>query len=186
MGLFGLFGKKENEDPSVSLPMTEKEKFVVGTYALWSEYCGGSAQYIGGYVKNRSNASMVRGVLNRDWMVNNKDSGVDMVNYILDHAGEDEAAQKKLAFDCASACNMCGRMYIGGYLTREEAMELALKAAREIQKHYNSWEEYYQAYIEGTTSGSNVQDSIAKFQPILEKVRGMADGPFSVDWNTAL
>lgn len=120
MGLFGLFGKKENEDPSVSLPMTEKEKFVVGTYALWSEYCGGSAQYI------------------------------------------------------------------GGYLTREEAMELALKAAREIQKHYNSWEEYYQAYIEGTASGSNVQDSIAKFQPILEKVRGMADGPFSVDWNTAL
>lgn len=196
MGLFDLFGKKSA--PEDSLPLTDSEKWIVATYAIWSEFSNGSWKFIGGFEKNRSNASMARGVLNRDWVVNNAESGRDMVKYLIDHAGKanaedgaeaQERAKKKLAFDYACACNMCGRMYLGGFMEREAAMNLAKEAAKKIQESYNSWEEYGAAYVEGAKLelGYNEGDSREKqLDDIFARLSAMADGPYTVAWNTTI
>lgn len=196
MGLFDLFGKKSA--PEDSLPLTESEKWIVATYAIWSEFSNGSWKFIGGFEKNRSNASMARGVLNRDWMVSNVESGKDMVKYLIDNAGKAAAedgeekqlrAKKKLAFDYACACNMCGRMYLGGLMERAESMNLAKEAAKKIQQVYGSWEEYGAAYVEGAKLelGCDEGDSCAKqLDDIFAKLSGMAEGPYTVAWNTTL
>lgn len=83
MGLFGLFGGTKS-NPADSMPQNDAERWITGIYALWSEYCGGSYKFFGGYEKNRSNASMVRGVLNGDWLVTNKQGVLEMVDYLID------------------------------------------------------------------------------------------------------
>lgn len=196
MGLFDLFGKKSA--PEDSTPLTDSEKWIVATYAIWSEFCNGSWKFIGGFEKNRSNASMARGVLNRDWAVNNAETGKDMVKYLIEHAGKadeedgaeaQERAKKKLAFDYACACNICGRMYLGGLMDAGESMRLAKEAAERIQESYSSWEEYGAAYVEGAKLelGYEPGDSREKqLDDIWARLSAMPDGPYTVAWNTAL
>ena len=61
--LLNLFdkGPKENSESA-----NDAEKWVAATYAMWSEYAGGSWTRLGGYLKNGADASMMRGVLRRD------------------------------------------------------------------------------------------------------------------------
>ena len=89
------------------------------------------------------------------------------------------------AFDYACACNMCGRMFIAGYLTREEAISYATEAAKKIQELCNSWEEYFQLYMIGAAGGSNVRD-IVPFAEAFQKVVSAPENPFDLDWNTPL
>ncbi len=282
------------EEPDATLPHSDAERWIAGTYAIWSEYCGGSCKYLGGYEKTQSNAKMIARVLKEDWLVTNHDSGVEMIKYLLENAGpgsdedekdfgldedfeddeeydednedfeddeeydeddedfeddeeydeddediedddefdeddedfeddeeldeddedfeddeeydeeldeddedfdddeeyddeceDDEYKADTTAFDYACACNMCGRMFIAGYLTREEAMKYAAEAARKIQERYSSWAEYFQAYIMGAASGSNERD-VVPFAAAFQKVVSMPDNPFMLDWNTPL
>ena len=89
------------------------------------------------------------------------------------------------AFDYACACNMCGRMFIAGYLTREEAISYATEAAKKIQELCNSWEEYFQLYMIGAAGGSNVRD-IVPFAEAFQKVVSAPENPFDLDWNTPI
>lgn len=292
------------EEPDATLPVSDAERWIAGTYAIWSEYCGGSCKYLGGYEKTKSNAKMIAKVLQEDWLVSDHDSGVDMVKYLLEdagpsdddeeydedddgfdddeydeygedfdddecdeededfddneydeedeeyaegdegydkedeeHAEDDEGYDEEdeeyaeddekydeedefddddeeydendeeydddeeydeddeefdddyevdtTAFDYACACNMCGRMFIAGYLTREEAISYATEAAKKIQELYNSWEEYFQAYIIGAAGGSNVKD-IMPFAAAYQKVLSSPNNSFGLDWNTPL
>lgn len=185
MGLFGLFGGNKS-NPEDSIPQNDAERWTVGVYALWSEYCGGSYKYFGGYEKNRSNASMVRGVLNRDWVVSGKESLLDMVDYILKEENREAGEEEKRAFDYGCAGNMLARGYIGGYLTKEELMAESAKVAKAIRAHYNSWQEYAQQYITGVGMESGVADKQEKFREIYERLVAIPNGPYTVKWDTPL
>lgn len=157
----GFFNKTKDE-PEVTLPVNDAERWIASTYAIWSEYCGGSYKYLGGYEKTKSNAKMISRVLRGDWLVKDHDSGVEMIQYLLKNAGSKDGAEDTsvdtTAFDYACACNMCGRMFIAGYFTREESIRYATEAAKRIQENYHSWEEYFKAYIIGAAGGSNIKD----------------------------
>lgn len=257
------------DEPGATLPANDAERWIAGTYAIWSEYCGGSCRYLGGYEKTAENAKEIAKVLYNDWLVKDHKSGVETIEYLLKHAGpaeedftdeedfedneeygaddedfeddeeydedeedfeddeeydEDEddfeddeeygadeedfeddeeydeydaddeddddiagmsALIDTTAFDYACACNMCGRMYIAGYFTREESIYYATKAAKKIQEKYNSWVEYFQAYILGAAVGSNVRQA-EPFIEAFQKLMGMQENPIYMDWNIEL
>lgn len=185
MGLLDfLMGSKS--DPAESLPQNDAEKWTIGIYAMWSEYCGGSYQYFGGFEKNRSNASMARGVLSRDWAITNKQGVLDMVNYLIaeEHNSGDDA--KKAAFNYGCAANIAARGYLGGHLTKEELMSESVKIAQIIRSHYHSWNEFTEQYIEGVGLESGIADKKPQFTEICSKLMAMPEGPYSVDWETAI
>lgn len=179
----GLFGRKK-EEAGITLPVNDAERWIAGTYAVWSEYCGGSYRYLGGYEKNRSTTKMLARVLREDWAVNSRDSGVEMVEYLLENAGSGDGAGTA-AFDYACACNLCGRMLIAGYFTREESISYAAKAAQKIQQAFLSWEEYFQSYIEGAAGGSNVGEK-EPFEAAYQNFKDAPDSPLRLPWNTRL
>lgn len=185
MGLFGLFGGAKS-DPADSIPQNDAEKWVVGIYALWSEYCGGSYKFFGGYEKNRSNASMARGVLNRDWAVTNKQGVLETVDYLIDDKNNVGDNAIKAAFNYGCAANIAARGYLGGHLTREEMMSASAKVAKVIRAHYHSWEEFARAYIVGVGVGSNVTEKQSQFTEIYNRISALPDGPYSVAWETPL
>lgn len=85
----GLFNRTK-EEPDQTLPRTDAERWIAGTCAIWSEYCGGSCRYFGGYEKTKANAKMLKKVLWQDWAVKDHENGVEMVQYLLDNAGPGE------------------------------------------------------------------------------------------------
>lgn len=184
MGLFDLFKGSKN-DPAESIPQNDAEKWTTGVYALWSEYCGGSYKYFGGYEKTRSNASMARGVLNRDWAVTNKQGIIEVVDYLIadNNAGEDTT---KEAFNYGCAGNIAARGYLGGYLTKEELMAQSGKIAKVIRAHYHSWDEFATNYINGVGEEGGVADKKAQFEEIYRRLSALPDGPYSVDWETPI
>ena len=185
MGLFGLFGGSKN-DPADSLPQNDAEKWVVGIYALCSEYCGGSCKFFGGYEKNRSNASMARGVLNRDWAVTNKQGVLETVDYLIDDKNNAGEEAKKAAFNYGCAANIAARGYLGGHLTKEEMMSASAKVAKVIRAHYHSWQEFTQAYIEGVGLESGIADKQPEFTEIYNRLCAQPDSPYSVAWETPI
>lgn len=248
-------------EPGATLPRNDAERWIAATYAIWSEYCGGSFKYLGGYEKTEASAKLIAKVLKEDWLVTDHDSGVDMVEYLLENAGpddddyiideefdidedfdddeeyDDEGSEDDdeeyeddeeydeddeeydeddeeyedddeddeeyedddeydddgidysevdtTAFDYACACNMCGRMYIAGYFTRDESIAYATKAAKKIQELYSSWVEYFQTYIIGAAGGSNIH-SVQPFIDAYQKVLMDPQSPLYLDWNTQL
>lgn len=183
MGLFGLFGGSKS-DPADSMPQNDAERWVVGSYALWSEYCGGSYKYFGGYEKNRSNASMARGVLSRDWAVTNKQGVSETVEYLIADKNNEGGKAQKAAFNYGCAANIAARGYLGGHLTKEEMMSISAGVARAIRSRYHSWQEYTQAYIEGVGLESGIADKKPEFAKICDRLMAQADSPYAVAWDT--
>ena len=46
MGFLGFFQKKDKEN--TALPKTDTERWITGTYAMWSEYADGDWHYFAG------------------------------------------------------------------------------------------------------------------------------------------
>lgn len=185
MGIFDLFGNKK-DITAESTPQNDAERWIRGIYAIWSEYCNGSYLYIGGFQKTRSNVRMVRGVLSRDWLITNREGGLDMVPFIIADEEKLHVIERKSAFNFCCALNIYARMYVGGHITREEAMYLSKEIGRTIQKHYSSWDNFCQSYIEGTKLESGIASDTAQFIEIYERLKSLPDSPYQIDWNTVL
>ncbi|MDE5748161.1 MAG: DUF1266 domain-containing protein [Acetatifactor sp.] len=183
MGLFNLF-KGSQGDPAESLPQNDGERWATAVYAMWSEYCGGSYRYFGGYEKNRSNASMARGVLNRDWAVTNKQGVIETIDYLIAEKNNVGDKAEKAAFNYGCAANVAARGYLGGHLTRQEMLTETAKVAKVIQDNYHSWEEFATAYIRGVGMESGIADKVSEFESIYRRLSAMPDGPYAVAWET--
>lgn len=189
MGIFDfLFGrdKSNSEELMESMPQNDAEKWTVAVYALWSEYCGGSYKYFGGYEKTSANERMLKKVLKDDWLISNKQGVIKMVDYLLDEKNNSGDQAEEAAFSYGCAGNIAARGYLCGYLTREEMLQQAARIATVIREHYHSWDEYVQQYIIGLGTGSNVSEKQEEFRKNYERLRAMPKGPYSVDWNTVI
>ncbi len=182
MGLLNLF-RKQKGNPESSAPRTDTERWLTAACAIWSDYCGGRWNYIGGFEKTSANISRLKEILKSDWLVANHDSGIDLVNYLLSHTGADT---EKFAFDYACAINICGRMYLCDYLSREEYVHYSTQAGQKLQQRYHSWEEYCTGYIEGTRLEPGVAADTQEFMDSYQKLAALSDGPYQINWNLKL
>jgi len=65
MGLFGIFGNKDKGESMT--PANDTERWLVGTYAMWSESTGGKWGYIAGSPeKNKKEAASMRVMLRQE------------------------------------------------------------------------------------------------------------------------
>lgn len=182
MGLFQLFQKSSNTKET-SVPQTAVEHWLAASCAIWSDYCGGSWNYIGGFEKTAANTVMLKRILKSDWLVTDHNSGIEMIDYLLPHAGEND---EKYAFNYACVINICGRMYLCNFLTRQEYIIYSTQAGQKLQQKYHSWEEYCHSYIEGTKLESGVADNTQHFIESYNKLVSLSPGPYDIDWNMIL
>lgn len=178
-GLLNLFDKGTKENSEYA---NDAEKWVVATYAMWSEYAGGNWKKLGGYLKNGADASMMRGVLRRDWGIENIEDGLEEVEVLIDteaHLGDETDA-----WDYCRAAQLLGMFYISGYMTREEMMIKAHDVAEVIKANFDSWEELCRSYIAGYAEWVEDEEAVNERKSIYERLQNTPDGPYSVDWNT--
>ena len=193
LALFDFFGKKEAEESTAAA--NDTEKWIIGTYAMWSQATDGNWEHIAGSTsKNKKEAASMRVMLRRDWDVSNKAALLDMVSYLTALYKDEECEQEDIekgAWDLCRACQILGMGYVGGYIERQEMVQESIAVGRIMQKHYHSWEELYDSYVKGYSEwrkgvGEDAEKDIQARKDLCLKLRNMPDGPCSVEWNMAL
>ena len=187
MGLFDFFKKKETGAETTE-PANDMERWFTDTYALWSEYAGGSWKRIGGYLKNNADASMLRGVLRRDWDIKDQQELLEMIVALLRVDAHTDPTTD--AWDYCRATQLAGMGYIGGYFNRAVLTDCCAVAAKVMQQNYNSWEELCESYLAGqaawarhTYDSDKAQQVIKERRDIYRRLCDMPDGPYRVPWN---
>lgn len=182
-----LFHSSKNETTENIEPQNETERWILGTYAMWSQATGGDWNYFAG-TKNpkKGDRWSMRVMLRRDWEITNKEQLFEMVEYLKADT-EDEAC----AWDLCRACQILGMAYVGTWITREEMMKESIVVGQIIQKRFSSWKELYESYIKGYTLwriqiGNDAEKAIQERKNLCEKLLLAADGPNTLDWNRKL
>lgn len=194
MGLFGIFGKKEAGN--VTEPKNDTERWLVGTYAMWSVYAEGDWRYFAGSKeKSKQEGASMRVMLRRDWEVNNKATLLDMVNdltAVYKEGTECKAEDIALgAWDLCRACQILAMGFVGDYIEREEMVQKSIEVGRVMQRYYHSWTELYDSYLKGykdwkIEQGGDAWKDITAREELCFQLRNQPDGPCSVEWGLEL
>lgn len=193
MGFLGFFRRKE--DGNVTLPESDTERWITGTYAMWSEYADGDWHYFAGSRQINKRRPPMRAVLRRDWGVTDENTLSDMVLYLISqYEDENDCSEEEIAlgaWDLCRACQILGMGFIGGYIERREMVEKSVRVGRIMQRLYHSWDELYDSYLEGykewrRAQGGEWQRDIAEREKLCLKLRNDPDGPCSIAWEIEL
>lgn len=87
-------------------------------------------------------------------------------------------------WDCCRAMNLLGYYYIAGYYGKEEALDLSLEIAQEIQPLFDSWDDLMDSYLRGYEFWS--EESSASRKALYEKIKARDDSPYQVDFHMEL
>lgn len=180
MGLFDLFQK----DTVNTSPENDAERWILGTYAMWSVYYSGDWQHIAGSQKmNRRNRASMCLMLRRDWAVSNKEELFDMVNQLTYCCEENTEA-----WDLCRACQILGMGFIGNLISREEMLQHSIPVCHEMQKLFRSWDELYESYLKGfrdwrSGESDDAKEAIRARENICRTLKEASDGPWTIPWH---
>lgn len=96
------------------------------------------------------------------------------------------------AWDYSRAFQLLGHYYIAGLYTKEEALDRSLELAQTVQKEFTDWDAFVKSYFNGYIYwsgdlGNGEDSSLAARQQIYQTLLSdKKDGPYTVDWSTAL
>ncbi len=192
-------GSDERNLENVTAPQDDVERWVIATYAMWSEYYSeGDWQYIAGSPVKEENASDMRLMLSRDWEIDNREDLLDTVTFLtalyMDDDNVDQEDIETGAWDLCRACQILGMAFVAGIIDREEMMGLSLMAGSLMQYYYPSWLHLYSSYINGYREWRLEEDEedeealedVEEREQICRELLSMPDGPCSVPWDLKL
>ncbi len=192
-------GSDEQNLENVTAPQDDVERWVIATYAMWSEYYSeGDWQYIAGSPVKEESAADMKVMLSRDWGIDNRDDLLDTVTYLTAlYMEDDNIDQEDIetgAWDLCRACQILGMAFVAGIIDREEMMDISLVVGSLMQCYYPSWMHLYSSYINGYKAWRLEEDEedeealedVEEREQICRELLFMPGGPCSVPWNLEL
>ena len=190
---------EEQNWENVTTPLDDVERWVLATYAMWSEYYSeGGWQYIAGSSDKEKCASDMQVMLSRDWEIDNQEDLLDTIAYLtalyLDDENVDLDDIETGAWDLCRACQILGMAFVAGIIDREEMMELSLMVGSIMQCYYPSWMHLYTSYINGyrewrledDEEDEEALEAVEAREQICRQLLIMPNGPCSVPWDLEL
>ncbi len=190
---------EEQNWENVTTPLDDVERWVLATYAMWSEYYSeGGWQYIAGSSNKEKCASDMQVMLSRDWEIDNQEDLLDTITYLtalyLDDENVDLEDIETGAWDLCRACQILGMAFVAGIIDREEMMELSLMVGSIMQCYYPSWMHLYTSYINGyrewrledDEEDEEALEAVEAREQICRQLLIMPNGPCSVPWDLEL
>lgn len=185
---------------NVTRPLEDAERWVIATYAMWSEYYSeGNWQYIAGSPVKEENAANMQLMLSRDWEIEDRDDLLDMVMYLtVMYEDEEEVDLEDIetgAWDLCRACQILGMAFVAGIIDREEMFGISMMVCGMMQSYYPSWMHLYSSYLNGykewrlgeaDEEDEEAQEDVEEREQIVRKLLVMPGGPCSIPWNLEL
>ena len=76
-------GLGEQNLENVTRPLEDAERWVIASYAMWSEYYSeGNWQYVAGSPVKEENAANMQLMLSRDWEIDDREDLLDTVMFL--------------------------------------------------------------------------------------------------------
>ena len=192
-------GKATQNWENVTTPLDDVERWVLATYAMWSEYYSeGGWQYIAGSSDKEKCASDMQVMLSRDWDIDDQEDLLDTITYLtalyLDDENVDLEDIETGAWDLCRACQILGMAFVAGIIDREEMMGLSLMVGSIMQCYYPSWMHLYTSYINGyrewrledDEEDEEALEAVEAREQICRQLLIMPNGPCSVPWDLEL
>ena len=192
-------GSEEQNWENVTTPLDDVERWVLATYAMWSEYYSeGGWQYIAGSSDKEKCASDMQVMLSRDWDIDDQEDLLDTITYLtalyLDDENVDLEDIETGAWDLCRACQILGMAFVAGIIDREEMMGLSLMVGSIMQCYYPSWMHLYTSYINGyrewrledDEEDEEALEAVEAREQICRQLLIMPNGPCSVPWDLEL
>ena len=196
MGMLDELGEQNLDN--ITAPLDDVERWVIATYAMWSEYYSeGDWQYIAGSAVKEENASNMQVMLSRDWDINNREDLLDTIMYLTALYEDEENLEREDietgAWDLCRACQILGMAFIAGIIDRDEMMGISLIVGSLMQCYYPSWMHLYDSYIKGYKEwrlgdgeDEEALEAVEEREQICRRLLIMPNGPCSVPWNLEL
>ena len=193
-------GAGEQNLENVTAPQDDVERWVIATYAMWSEYYSeGNWQYIAGSPVKEENAANMLLMLSRDWEINNKDDLMETLVFLTAlYEDEEDVDQEDIetgGWDLCRACQILGMAFVGGIISREEMMDISLMVGGLMQYYYPSWMYLYDSYLkgykewrlsEGDEEDEEALEDVEAREQICRRLLIMPNGPCSIPWDMEL
>lgn len=193
-------GAEEQNLENVTVPQDDVERWVIATYAMWSEYYSkGNWQYIAGSPVKEENASNMLLMLSRDWEIDNKEDLLETIMFLIAlYEDEEDVEQEDIetgGWDLCRACQILGMAFVGGLISREEMMEISLMVCNLIQYYYPSWMHLYSSYLkgykewrlgDGDEEDEEALEDVEAREQICRRLLIMPNGPCSIPWDLEL
>ena len=111
-------GLGEQNLENVTRPLEDAERWVIASYAMWSEYYSeGNWQYVAGSPVKEENAANMQLMLSRDWEIDDREDLLDTVMFLTAlYEDEEDVDQEDIetgAWDLCRACQILGMGFVG-------------------------------------------------------------------------
>lgn len=192
-------GSEEQNLENITTPQDDVERWVLATYAMWSEYYSeGDWQYIAGSSDKKECASDMREMLSRDWEIDDREDLLDTITYLtalyVDDENVDQEDIETGAWDLCRANQILGMAFVAGIIDRDEMMGLSLMVGSIMQCYYPSWMHLYSSYINGykqwrledDEEDEEALEAVEAREQICRKLLIMPGGPCSIPWDLEL
>ncbi|MCI8789998.1 MAG: DUF1266 domain-containing protein [Lachnospiraceae bacterium] len=193
-------GLGEQNLENVTRPLEDAERWVIASYAMWSEYYSeGNWQYVAGSPVKEENAANMQLMLSRDWEIDDREDLLDTVMFLTAlYEDEEDVDQEDIetgAWDLCRACQILGMGFVAGIIDREEMFGISMMVCGLMQFYYPSWMHLYSSYLngykewrlgDGDEEDEEAQEDVEEREQIVRKLLVMPGGPCSIPWNLEL
>lgn len=122
-----------------------------------------------------------------------KEGSEELVLFIYDVWQKDRKSKDEpiIGWDLGRAIYLCHAGYVADYFEYTEALDMALEICLTLQSKFNSWDEFFESYLDGCQywSGEFVSDedtNVFRRTQIFKKLKEIEDSPYDLDWNLEL
>lgn len=181
-------------------------KWINGCTAILNMQCYWDQNIFGGFEKTAFIKWAKKTVLKRTWGVKKRRQLDEVLNSLLNARSVQnyyevlennglEQIDDNIYFECAwdlqRVIFVSSLGYLAGYMTKNEALDISLNAAKEIQKIFTDWNHFNTSYLVGHMLWFGVGFEVEKSMPYTRKKiydyeKNRKYNPWLVDWNTEL
>lgn len=87
-------------------------------------------------------------------------------------------------WDYSRAMSLLGFYYLADFYTEEEALDLSLEIAENLQATFDSWDSFMESYFAGYEYWA--EESSDDRRAVYQELKASPDNPFRLDWNMTL
>lgn len=163
-----------------SKPISQTIIWINAIHSILTSTYGGNVRMYGGEPRTDKSKEAWRKSLEYWWGITNRDELFNMIESLV----ETRASKNVAAWDYSRAFSLLSMGYIAQYITRDEALDNALRIAKRVQPLYRSWDDFFEGYFKGYERWSG--ESGAKRREIYQNLKDEKNSIFNTPWNLKL
>lgn len=123
------------------------ERWLVGTYAIWSYCFSRSLRYAGGFPRTEANRYGFKQALKIQWQITERDHLLDNIFHQTFVGSKNDPSFS--AWNLTRANSLCAMGYLTNLISRDEMLQISSLPSQFIQENFSSWEELGTSYLAG-------------------------------------